>query len=297
MRKSGFYEHLLNSEITPRQIISIIKERFGNIDLPHNGYLCGQAVASAFFEMANIHISPVYNDIDIFYPVSSSLFHESEHFQRIREIQEERIAAKARWTESFLEYYNGYEHMNGGEYVFREITKYKVLHSMKMGPLNKTYIERVFDNTDIVCKNLKTLMLMDVIENFDINATQIGIDLASGKLFYTKNFLQFLETKQLEIVKYNTPVHSLIRLAKKHSELKGTYVDFAEEKLLVMAYSGSMKRVSEAINTALNRMSESTKSERGLFKGFLNKVIGYMDTDLLYFHEIDFFRNVPIFFG
>jgi len=229
---------ILDSEITSSRIVEIIKDRF-SVKLPNKGHLCGQSVSSAIFELLLMDIEPVYNDIDIFYIVSSQTFQNSISFSKIRENEEKMESNQS----VFYDLKNMVDHYDQKNFVFNEYS-YKVESSIKQGPLNKTYISYL-SNSIFTGRYIKYLTNR-IIENFDINATQVGISLETMKIAYTEEFLEFLLTKQLRIVRFNTPNHSLIRLAKKSEELKGTYVDFEEAKMLTMVYTHSFKNILEA---------------------------------------------------
>jgi len=228
---------ILDSEITSRKILAIIKRQF-NVNLPERGHLAGQAVSSAILEILFSDIKPIYNDIDIFYVINSESFRNSENFSELRNRQEKLENDQSVFSNISIQE-DLYTQKN---YVFSEIS-YQVKASIKQGPLNKTYIS-YFDNKFFI-GNYAKYLTRRIIENFDINATQVGISLETMKISYTEEFIDFLLTKQLRIVRFNTPNHSLIRLAKKSEELSGTYVDFEEAKMLVFAYTHSFQNIME----------------------------------------------------
>jgi hypothetical protein len=59
-----------------------------------------------------------------------------------------------------------------------------------------------------------------VLNGFDFNCCQVGIDLENNSLCYTESFENFLNNKQLEVTAIYTPAHTAIRLFKKLDELK-----------------------------------------------------------------------------
>lgn len=71
---------------------------------------------------------------------------------------------------------------------------------------------------------------MVIIKTFDLNNTQSGIDLETGKLYFTKDFQEFLETKQMKIVLPHRPIQTAVRMVKKHVQMCNTiYCNFEEE--------------------------------------------------------------------
>jgi len=261
---------LLNSPMTVKLILSILKEEFKGVALPNNGHVAGQSVASAIMELLNIGVSPIYNDIDIFYLVSSELIIKNSKLQEI-------INKRNNSLSTFSNIYTSYDNYSQTSYVFDSYS-YKVALSVKEGPLNKTYIEKYGYTGD------SNKLTRTIIENFDINSTQVGFNIKTGKLVYTNEFVEFLMTKQLRVVKFNTPVHSYIRLAKKYQELKGTFVDIEEAKMLTMIYIHSVKNVNEAKKIfSLYKLLDTDKD--------INKEIG---NSAIYTSSLS---DKPLFFG
>jgi len=58
-----------------------------------------------------------------------------------------------------------------------------------------------------------------ILNGFDFNCCQVGIDLSNNQIYYTQEFVEFLNTQQLEITALYTPAHTAIRLFKKKDEL------------------------------------------------------------------------------
>ena len=81
------------------------------------------------------------------------------------------------------------------------------------GLLNWITISRVNDRENV--KNYQY-----ILRGFDFNCCQVGRDLNNNKLYYTEEFVEFLNTKQLEITAVYTPAHTAIRLFKKMKELQ-----------------------------------------------------------------------------
>ena len=69
-----------------------------------------------------------------------------------------------------------------------------------------------------------------IIDSFDINCTQIGYDIESGKFFWTEEFESFLKTGQIKLTNLGSPAHSAVRILKKRDELKAN-LDELELKL------------------------------------------------------------------
>jgi hypothetical protein len=78
----------------------------------------------------------------------------------------------------------------------------------------------------------RNVSIVDFLSTFDINSTQVGIDLRTRKIYFTENFITFLISRQLEISNWYSPAHSLIRLVRKNKEL-GSFINLDESKLLI----------------------------------------------------------------
>jgi hypothetical protein len=104
--------------------------------------------------------------------------------------------------------YNNYATKN---VLFRLTKQKRVFDSVKKGIFNYIYIK---DNM------LQGFSPAYILSDFDINCTQIGIDLKNNKIYFTKEFNLFYNTLNLEIINADTPYHSIIRYFKKMEEFK-----------------------------------------------------------------------------
>jgi hypothetical protein len=74
---------------------------------------------------------------------------------------------------------------------------------------------------------------LTILNGFDVDCCQAGIDLATGQLVCSDNFRDFLNTRQLHVTTPVTPFHTAIRLVKKKHELNA-YCNIPEEISLLM---------------------------------------------------------------
>lgn len=88
-------------------------------------------------------------------------------------------------------------------------------------------IERdgIFNNM-IFDSNKKDYYLL--LNTFDINCTQVGYDLETNTAYWTKDFEEYIDTKQLKASLPNTPSHTIVRLLKKRDEMEA-YLNKEEE--------------------------------------------------------------------
>jgi len=176
-------------------------------DLPETGFVAGQAVASAVSELFGDGRAVKYNDVDVFReqpvvkPSAKTTDSQIESLSRVN-----KQCAIQTCMFSTMEFQFDYSKLTG-----RTINRYKVRKATRTGLLN-----------DIFC-DFQTTNRVDVLRTFDLNCTQIGVDLATSNLVWTPEFQRFQDTRQLELVTLHTPFHSLIRFFKKMEELEGIY--------------------------------------------------------------------------
>jgi len=197
----------------------IVEKLRGFGDLPDEGIVAGQAVSSAIFDL----FSPdsegmvVYNDVDIF---------------RVADAKDVDIAKEALRTLDTVKYHN---FLVKNEYLSLKLypeSHYKIVNSHRHGLINTIAF------TDLVTySNISTSRA--IIQGFDLNITQVGVDLATKELTWTPEFERFFYTRQLEISNLQTPNHTAMRWFKKREELPGVFGDddFAME--MVSAISSS----------------------------------------------------------
>lgn len=207
-------------------------------ELPAAGVVAGQAVSSIISEILGVKgLNPVVNDIDIFIP-----------FHRSFNMSAETALFFERKKESYSNELSSIRDIIMEE-DYREIKlstgplKYEIVGTTRFRKINKVFVQSKHYSPTEQRNNI----IFDIINSFDINSTQVGIDINSKKIFYTRNFVYFLFSRQLEIVNWNTPSHSLIRLFRKNSEL-GSFANFEETKMLASVLLGGYKNISDLMN-------------------------------------------------
>ena len=179
------------SEITGLEIIKFLEKKF-SLKLPAFGILAGQAVASAYFELTKSAFEPVYNDIDVF--VYDRFYKEFKEYENLN------IEFMDTMDISFVRDYP--ETMELPRLHFEIKKPYKIIDTSREGMLN-----RIIMSKDVSAKR--------VIEGFDLNCVQIGVDLFTGKLYKTGGFDKYLSTGVLKVTSYASPHHTAIRLLNK----------------------------------------------------------------------------------
>lgn len=180
-----------------RQIIDYL-EQHSNIKLPNSGIIAGQSVAEAYFRVNNIDIHTRIKDIDIFC------------LDYIPEKNSTEINVKFFNTEFSLEY---------SEYqlLVNSVNNDYHIHRVKEEDIfNYIYISNY-------SKNKK--LLHTIIDRFDINSVQIGIDLKTKEIYMSSYFIDFVKNRQLQIVNFHSFPSSLLRLIDKKLHSTNTYLN------------------------------------------------------------------------
>ena len=197
-------------------LISAIKSRVQSYlgVLPSSGFLAGQAIASAVYEICETGLQGTYNDSDVFVvkhsppntytgKISCMMDYTGIHLTNIR--NEHRMDAG---------------HADGHPYLALKDTRYSI-HSVGDW-IENINVNVIFINTSLNRKDVTPLeCLQTIVDGFDINAVEIGLCLATDTLYFTTSFEHFLTQRQLKINESMTPVHSVIRLGKKMMQIKG----------------------------------------------------------------------------
>lgn len=165
--------------------------------IPKSGFMAGGAVANSIFDLFWGEKDYPINDIDIFYVTERA---STPYFEW------DTVHTPMR-SDSLTINGDGY---NVTKCVFDSNVKYKVLTTKRDGILNFIEISSIGDTNrgyDYILKG------------FDLNCCQVGINLETSELIYTKEFEQLLMTKQLDVTSFYTPSHTAIRIFKKIDEL------------------------------------------------------------------------------
>ncbi len=241
-------ENILEDKEIVKIVLSKLSQ-YGNI--PSDGFLCGGAVANILMKLKWGGDYPI-NDLDIF--VETKKYKETSTPTRT-----DKLALN---TE--------YQHLNAS---YNHGNCYRIVSSDRDGMIN---IVKVFRESRDKSDNY-----MYILKGFDLNCTQVGIDLKTGQMLYTKEFNQFLKDKQLKVVAPYTPAHTAIRLFKKIDEL-GCYCDV----------DGQMKLLSQPFNNPT--MQRYDRYYAGVFAMFFG--VKYKEMYEKYEEQLKpYFRMVSLF--
>lgn len=201
-----------------KNIVNEIIQRLNNylkkegLELPKRGLLAGQSIATIYMDIIGFDKFKdkkelKINDIDIFLLSKDKSFKNSDQMMK-------------KSGQMNLDFIYNYGRFLG---IYSE-DKYRVVATKHIKSLNVTFI-----------KSNKVIDSLSIISLFDINCTQIGLDLETKELFMTKNFNEFISKGELKIIDVNTPIHSAIRFVKKSKEF-GFYANYTKElsKLVIV---------------------------------------------------------------
>ncbi len=181
---------MIDVEKLGREAVSIIKEKYG---LPDSGLLAGGSLANIIWELVSGN-KAVVNDIDIF------------NLTEIKEFEKETIDKKIfEYIDTNVDYeYNEY---SGIHTIYETKEYYRILEAENDGVFNNISYESNTKDPGVV------------IKAFDINATRVGYSIDEDKIYWEKDFEDFLNSGNLKVSTMTTPAHTAIRIAKKSKEL------------------------------------------------------------------------------
>lgn len=153
--------------------------------LPNKGILGGGALANTMWELISGN-KAIINDIDIFIYTPNVKINIISNFNVM------------------LYYSDEYSQLTSK--IIKD-DKYSIIAVSNDGIFNYINYNSVSDDP------------INIINSFDINATQVAYDLENDKLYFTEDFKDFLINHQLKVVNGHTPQHTIIRMVKKADEL------------------------------------------------------------------------------
>ena len=180
----------------------ILNDLYVYCDIPNNGFLAGGAVANLLFKYVWGGNYPI-NDLDIFEESP-----ERDNFPS--DFVDYKPPSTPIRTNQLIIEGDGY---NVTKLSYDHGSNYRIVDVRRDGMLNIIQISRVVNRDN---RN----DYQYILKGFDFNCCQVGIDLETNKIFYTEEFKEFLDNKQLEVTAIYTPAHTAIRLFKKLDELK-----------------------------------------------------------------------------
>lgn len=246
------------------KIIDFLKNNSTH-ELPKEGIIAGQSVAEAYFRIMNIPIYTRIKDIDIF--VAKNHNKKDKIFRSCERLSYD-ISFKGTTQELKVikQQRNNYNDENGRlefydmnipfERVDNIRTTYNIKNVFELENLNIIEIDTTSAKGD-------TTFLQNTIESFDINCIKIGLCIKSKVLYISKDFSDFLKTKQAQIVSYKSPVKTFTRLVEKKSYYKGVYFDLDYEINIIypLIEIGSNEFKKSISREYYNKLSAAAKKD------------------------------------
>lgn len=200
-----------------RKSLDIIKEKWG---LPSKGFLAGGSISNIAWNIVTGKNAPV-NDIDIYL---LNTLHEDTNPSLIGKQSFKDLESKS------------YEDYKGVHECYETKRYYYIDDVSNDGIFN------------IIQYNSNTESPMIIIDSFDINCCQLGYDISEDKFYYTKEFVDFLESSELKVTSILTPSHTALRLFKKKDEL-GANLNDSEINLLTFLINNTKTNDIPIVNT------------------------------------------------
>lgn len=190
-------------------IVDRLYDRFGA--LPSSGVAAGQAVASAIYDIVGLSSDGPYRDLDIFINKE-----DTDNFPDIHYVDRtgnrggiKRISSGISDKLSQSSYDGIFDPINKNGYVVNDCVNLSNDHNYVLVHFMASNVSKV----------------QCIVDGFDINCCEAGIDFTSREVYWTPAFDRFLRTKELEITNYLTPAHSIVRAAKKSEEIRFSHFD------------------------------------------------------------------------
>lgn len=197
----------ISSQLGEHLVPAILQRLSRMAVLPDKGILAGQAVASAIME--ELGLGPVvYNDIDVFISTGGD-----EQLERRLTNPEFRVAEANKLSIPLLEL-DDYENM----LILDDAVLMSIVGTEKEGKLNTIWCKP----NDLWCKpsSHTQLEVAWVIQTFDLNCVEVGIDLQTKEILWSAAFEYFLNTREIQVTTISGSPRTLLRFFKKLDELQ-----------------------------------------------------------------------------
>jgi hypothetical protein len=189
----------MNIDFLCQRALQYLKDTYS--DFPKTGFIAGGSLANLIWEGVSGNIAKV-NDIDVFL------------FEKILDRNPNEVS---NWLspgqpDGQKLYYHKKEEVYFEDYSGLCATS----QSRDFYVIEKTSHDGIYNYVNYSA-NKQTPQI--IIDSFDINCTQVGYSIDEDKFYYTKEFIEFIQTGQLKLVNLMSPAHSAIRLVKKKHDL------------------------------------------------------------------------------
>lgn len=226
-------------------ILGRLKSEFEFV--PDHGIIAGQSVASAIYSIVGVTDRGPYRDLDVFIEAKDLPWHHKELYERdkLRENHSLKRIKSVVNSELARCSYDG---------IFDPICKngYQINGCLFIGRI-LNYVLVNYDAANVSKLNC-------IVDGFDINCCEAGIDLREKTVYWTQEFESFLRSFEIKITNYLTPAHTIVRAAKKSSELK--FANFSSH------YISQAQTVRKYIQIMEEELEKNT-SHKGYFCGHM----------------------------
>jgi hypothetical protein len=200
-------------QLTPdlgEHVLNVLRRRAGN--LPKEGFVAGQAVASALDEILGTG-RPVYNDIDVFL---SSTQWEEQTGEKAENSALEDVRVSSRVNYYADEALAADSYSQSTQLATRNL--YSIRQTRMDGMTNRVLVDWNWQ----LNRTTTSDKARGLIQVFDANNVQVAVDLQTGLMYHTDAYEQFMASRELRLTQAFTPMQSLLRYFKKREEL-GVY--------------------------------------------------------------------------
>ena len=209
-------------------------------------FLSGQAVAQCYLEMVGSDIKTAINDLDIFVVEKSrtellSLFGH----QMVASDMGLNRQGKAQYQMATSSYDDGLCPVYKSEYTI-----------LSSGVINKANI------TCIKTYSGAHSIAECILDGFDLNCSQVCLDLTNEKLVVSDAFLDFIKTKQLKVVSTVTPAPTYLRLKQKIRDFKNVYCNEVREVSKIQLALAACQKGRELTSKNYHRIGTSLGAVR-----------------------------------
>lgn len=204
--------------------LSGLLERHGATE----GFIAGQAVASAISELYHDGKGVAYNDVDAF--LLSNAFNRKDN-QLLTTLDFETLRIGL-----------AYKHLTP-----MVCTVYEVCGTQRDGMLNE-----VLCSPQVSFEGAPYMAAMLFLQSFDLNCVQVGVRLSDQQLVWTPAFETFMATREMLVMNIKTPMHTAIRWFRKKQELEGVFGhDDRSMELLTTAILHNRRELEEAVTLSV----------------------------------------------
>lgn len=200
----------INENILYDKIVNILEREFGDLNFRQknnqisNGVIAGQSVASAIYEILELDIQYVYKDMD--------------HF--IESFDEHKLSKKDMEIDRIFSINS--DGGGGGRFISSFAFRVGAKLESAVRVMDSYYDEKIPLHNIISYRRDGYLYrdnLRSIIESFDINCCEVGVDLEKKEVYWSDDFQNFLFNHELKATSVATPVSTMFRLIKKNKEL------------------------------------------------------------------------------